>query len=504
MGMLQTIAGYFLEKTEGFLEKTIGKTAAKEIGFNHEKDDNSGPIDPAAIAGGILGSIVTVGSNLEKGVGGALTSFVFNSKPLNDGESEVIDAFQNLPHDLQLKAISDSANGSYGATDAGYTFIPSDGHWYAVAPAPFYGQFAWEKQAPAVIEAQLNQITGGSTPATSSGPLYSGYSLGGSTGSPSTTGGGTPGETGNAIEWVDNPSALSGGTPGTGTYSGLSLGGYIGTISSAPGTGTSPALNNLLLGYGLQSSFVPQSGTSGGGSSPNPADNTIEACLEPPPSAPASQGAETYGPPIPSDYNPSPAPYVPQQPANPDTNTSGSTPDNSGGGDQVAYDPPPSPDTGGGSSDGPVVLDLSGKGIKITPLGSSNIYMDGKDGLEHRIAWGGAGNGVLVLDPDGSTTVDRQTIFDFTTLDPTATSDMQALLDVADTNHDGSLDAGDALFSQFRVLVTNADGTTTLETLAQAGVAAINLTTNHHATTLADGSQILGETSFSPTNPPIL
>ncbi|CCJ06536.1 Hypothetical protein BN69_1085 [Methylocystis sp. SC2] len=39
--------------------------------------------------------------------------------------------------------------------------------------------------------------------------------------------------------------------------------------------------------------------------------------------------------------------------------------------------------------------------------------------------------------------------------------------------HDGKLSAGDANFSQFKLIVTNADGTQTLQTqtLAQAGIA---------------------------------
>ncbi|MBI5013280.1 MAG: hypothetical protein HZC06_11425 [Methylocystis sp.] len=35
---------------------------------------------------------------------------------------------------------------------------------------------------------------------------------------------------------------------------------------------------------------------------------------------------------------------------------------------------------------------------------------------------------------------------------------MQALRDVFDTNHDGKLSASDAKFSQFKLIVSNADG----------------------------------------------
>ena len=119
---------------------------------------------------------------------------------------------------------------------------------------------------------------------------------------------------------------------------------------------------------------------------------------------------------------------------------------------------------GGSPTGGPVVLDLSGKGIKITPLSSSNMYFDmANDGYQQHTAWAGAGNGVLVYDPSGGAITQANQV-EFTLWDPTATNDMQALRDVFDTNHDGVLNASDASWNSFRILVTNADGTTTLET----------------------------------------
>jgi hypothetical protein len=99
-----------------------------------------------------------------------------------------------------------------------------------------------------------------------------------------------------------------------------------------------------------------------------------------------------------------------------------------GGATLGSGDPPP--DTYGPSgptgyySGYPVVLDLSGKGIKITPLGSSNQFfnMTG-DGYENRAAWAGPGNGVLVFDPTGSHKITSPMQFEFTRWDPTAKSD---------------------------------------------------------------------------------
>src|SRR5205807_1323571 len=69
-----------------------------------------------------------------------------------------------------------------------------------------------------------------------------------------------------------------------------------------------------------------------------------------------------------------------------------------------------------------------------------------------------------------------------------------------DTNHDGKLDAGDADFSKFKIMVTNADGMTTLETLAQAGIQSINLNPAGGHETLADGSAIVATTSYTKTD----
>jgi hypothetical protein len=170
--------------------------------------------------------------------------------------------------------------------------------------------------------------------------------------------------------------------------------------------------------------------------------------------------------------------------------------------DWPTYTPEAWPSDDGGDDGGqPVVLDLSGKGIDITQLTSSNIFMDMTgDGYQNRTAWAGAGDGVLAIDPTGSGAITTPMDFEFTQWDPTATSDMQALEDVFDTNHDGSLDAGDADWSEFGVLVTNADGTATFETMAELGITAINLTTDNTDDVLADGSSITGETTYTKTD----
>lgn len=51
--------------------------------------------------------------------------------------------------------------------------------------------------------------------------------------------------------------------------------------------------------------------------------------------------------------------------------------------------------------------------------------------------------------------------------------------------------------SDFGVLVTNANGTTTFETLSELGITSINLTTNNTDIVHADGSKITNETTYT-------
>ena len=149
----------------------------------------------------------------------------------------------------------------------------------------------------------------------------------------------------------------------------------------------------------------------------------------------------------------------------------------------------------------PVILDLDGNGIKIAGLDSSATYFDmAGDGYKHRTAWAGAGDGVLVLDIDGDGEITRRDEIVFTEWDPTATNDMQALRNVFDTNRNGQLDSGDAKWSSFKILVTNADGTKSLKTFAELGIQSINLTPDSSTTALPDGSSIDGVTTFTRTD----
>ena len=106
----------------------------------------------------------------------------------------------------------------------------------------------------------------------------------------------------------------------------------------------------------------------------------------------------------------------------------------------------------------PIILDLTGDGIDITELSQSQMFVDANnDGLLNQIAWAGAGDGVLFYDADGDGQISETREFIFTEWDPTAASDLEAMASVFDTNGDGELSGAE--LAEFKVMVTNADGT---------------------------------------------
>ncbi len=145
------------------------------------------------------------------------------------------------------------------------------------------------------------------------------------------------------------------------------------------------------------------------------------------------------------------------------------------------------------SSRRPVLLDLSGDGISIDTLETSSIYVDvDGNGYQQKTAWAGKGDGVLVLDADGDGKISRSSEFVFTEWDSSATTDLEALKHVFDTNGNGKLDAGDARWSEFRVDVNGQ-----LVTLSSLGITSIDLTPTGSGQTFADGSAITGTTTFT-------
>jgi hypothetical protein len=156
----------------------------------------------------------------------------------------------------------------------------------------------------------------------------------------------------------------------------------------------------------------------------------------------------------------------------------------------------------------PVILDLDGNGVDVDPLGVSRAQFDmNGGGTREMTAWASGGDGFLAIDlgadgslnPDG--VIDQSKEIIFTQWAPGTTSDMAALRQVFDTNHNGMLDAGDAMWSDFRVWQdANGDGVSQpgeVRTLADLGVTSVGLTPSGPAQQLADGSVIQGTSTFT-------
>ncbi|EFO32557.1 putative large exoprotein involved in heme utilization or adhesion [Roseibium sp. TrichSKD4] len=153
---------------------------------------------------------------------------------------------------------------------------------------------------------------------------------------------------------------------------------------------------------------------------------------------------------------------------------------------------------GGGGGGKPILMDLDDNGIQLTEQHNSTVYLDiGEDGYEHRTAWVATGDGVLIIDADGDNQIsDRKEVI-FTDWDPSADTDAQALRQIFDTNNNGMLDAGDDRWSEFKVMVTNPDGTITAKTLTELGIVSINLDVDQTRIEYSDGSSIDGESTFT-------
>jgi hypothetical protein len=157
-------------------------------------------------------------------------------------------------------------------------------------------------------------------------------------------------------------------------------------------------------------------------------------------------------------------------------------------------------DSSGIGSDEPVALDLNGDGIELIRRDRSAVTFDlDHDGYRERTAWVGRHDGMLVIDlaangsagPDGKIDQDREIVF--TRWSSTATSDMAALREVFDTNHNGMLDVGDARFSEFRIWIdANQNGRTDpgeLKTLAELGIQSIDLQPHGSAIDIGDAGR---------------
>ena len=157
-------------------------------------------------------------------------------------------------------------------------------------------------------------------------------------------------------------------------------------------------------------------------------------------------------------------------------------------------------DSGGDSGGKPVLIDLEGDGIKLIALDESNTYFDfDNDGLVEKTAW--TEDAILMFDENGDGVITNARDIAFSQYTDAEDTDLEALATTFDSNGDGVLDAHDADFGQFNLwLDDNANGLVDLgelQSLAEAGIASIGLTSDHNQQTQADGSVIFGESIYT-------
>lgn len=149
----------------------------------------------------------------------------------------------------------------------------------------------------------------------------------------------------------------------------------------------------------------------------------------------------------------------------------------------------------------PLILDLDGDGVGITPVEQGVFFDHNGDGFAELSAWTSASDGFLVRDRngDGKITSGDELFGDQTRmLDGRWGQNGFDVLAEYDDNQDGRIDAQDALWSELRVWVdANRDGVSQLpeiRSLAETGVASIGIA----YTPSSDGTALQG--TFTKTD----
>jgi Ca2+-binding RTX toxin-like protein len=145
----------------------------------------------------------------------------------------------------------------------------------------------------------------------------------------------------------------------------------------------------------------------------------------------------------------------------------------------------------------PLVLDLDGDGIEATAITPNSLVLfdHDADGIKTATGWISADDGIVVLDRNGNGTIDSgRELFGDNTLLPNGQTAAHGFAALAqhDTNADGKINASDAIYTQLRIWQdANQDAvsqSSELKTLAQAGIASINVTATPTSIDLGNGN----------------
>jgi subtilisin-like proprotein convertase family protein len=159
----------------------------------------------------------------------------------------------------------------------------------------------------------------------------------------------------------------------------------------------------------------------------------------------------------------------------------------------------------------PLVLDLSGTGVKLTPIGAGVLFDIDNSGTQKRTGWTGDGTGLLVVDAgDGKITNASQLISEYYggqqgskgAAGQRRFKDGFAALASEDKNSDLILDQTDPIWAKLKVWVdANHNGVSDsgeLKSLDELGITQFNLTVSQaFSGELRDGNEILAKGTFS-------
>ena len=134
----------------------------------------------------------------------------------------------------------------------------------------------------------------------------------------------------------------------------------------------------------------------------------------------------------------------------------------------------------------PLIFDLNNDSVLSTTDIDNGVYFDHEnDGFAEASAWVGRNDGILVVDSNNNDEIDNGT--ELVTADNIAEYD---------TNEDGIIDSNDINFNNLKIL--KGDGT--ILTLAEAGIASINLSTTQVGIPDENGNEQVYEATFTKTD----
>lgn len=152
----------------------------------------------------------------------------------------------------------------------------------------------------------------------------------------------------------------------------------------------------------------------------------------------------------------------------------------------------------------PLVLDLDGDGIELTPFQLSGTLFDvDADGYREQTGWVSADDGILVMDVNGNGEIDDMTEVISEYFAPGAANSLEALRTL-ESNGDGIFSVADAQFGAVRVwrdanLNGRADAGE-LVTLQSLGIASISLAALPGVNNPIAGNDVLARTTYTTTD----